>query len=396
VYRRCRSFRLSAGMLALVLYASSAFSEKNQTRGNGQLRWKVDLGQSGYQRYPRKRMVRPLPATVDFAGEETVVVSWTEPDATDVRGGPRIGEPSHLHAIAFDGTTGKVQGKYEWPTLYTQSKVRSGPDGALIMCVGSELRVLDPKLETVRRRQLDESCDKAILLLSPTGKTMLVSSRGSSFRRIQIIDGPSLAVSSAWDEPQSGDLAVRPFAISDSSILGRRGRHGSLCYRALEGNWREYRFTDSSGATIQTTPWWMWFVDDQHLALGTGTKSELVLATPEGREVTRLDMGERRFLCGLETVPSASRFAAVECRLRGIRSEPLDMYPFQAQDQVVVYGGNPPAPVYSLTLKSTSPWNPANIHTSSVALSPDGKLLAVLSDSLLSLYALPQDPRAEK
>jgi hypothetical protein len=81
----------------------------------------------------------------------------------------------------------------------------------------------------------------------------------------------------------------------------------------------------------------------------------------------------------------------IEDRFRGIRSEPLDMYPFTANDQASVYSIKDRRGIFSIKLKGTSPWTPWDIHDNYLALSPDGTSLAVLSDGVLKLYQLPSD-----
>jgi hypothetical protein len=79
----------------------------------------------------------------------------------------------------------------------------------------------------------------------------------------------------------------------------------------------------------------------------------------------------------------------IEGQLRGARNEPLDMYPFYADDRAVVYGIKDDQSDFSLKLQGTSPWTPWHIIENVTALSPDGKSLAVISDGVLQLYTVP-------
>jgi hypothetical protein len=83
------------------------------------------------------------------------------------------------------------------------------------------------------------------------------------------------------------------------------------------------------------------------------------------------------------------RFAIIENSLRGLTNETLDMYAFPSNDRIVVYSIPDRRAIYAVKVKGTSPGAPWEIHRNRVALSPDGVLLAVVSDRVLRVYRLP-------
>ena len=70
----------------------------------------------------------------------------------------------------------------------------------------------------------------------------------------------------------------------------------------------------------------------------------------------------------------------VEGRLRGVKNENLDMYPFYADDRADVYGIKDHHSDFTLKLQGTSPWTPWHIIENVLALSPDGGRLVLISD----------------
>lgn len=130
------------------------------------------------------------------------------------------------------------------------------------------------------------------------------------------------------------------------------------------------------------------FINDEVLAIQVKVTT---VATVRGDVLFQNTLPKGHYF--LRPIPSAGgeRFALKEERLRGLRSEPLDMYPFQSDDRVIVYSIEDSHAIFSLKLRGTSPWSPWSIHDNSVALSPDGTSLALLSDGLLQTYAIPKE-----
>jgi len=75
--------------------------------------------------------------------------------------------------------------------------------------------------------------------------------------------------------------------------------------------------------------------------------------------------------------------------MRGAQNDVLDMYPFYATDNVTVFGTDNERPFISLNLKGTSPWAPWHPVHNVAALSPDGRSLALISDGVLEVFAIP-------
>ena len=79
-------------------------------------------------------------------------------------------------------------------------------------------------------------------------------------------------------------------------------------------------------------------------------------------------------------------------RLRGLRIDTLDMYPFQSEDRVIVYSIPQRGAIFIVKVKGISPWptlTRSHLVWNRIALSPDGQLLGIVSDEGVRVYALP-------
>jgi hypothetical protein len=119
--------------------------------------------------------------------------------------------------------------------------------------------------------------------------------------------------------------------------------------------------------------------------------SAITVATVHGSVVFRVTPAKKHLFSTAKSSAAGETFAVVEGQLRGLHSEPLDMYPFYSDDRAVVYSIKARSAIFSVKLKGTSPWTPWDIHDNALAVSPDGMSLAVLSDGLLKLYPLSKE-----
>jgi hypothetical protein len=106
--------------------------------------------------------------------------------------------------------------------------------------------------------------------------------------------------------------------------------------------------------------------------------------------IFKVQLTKNRLFGNVASSRSGERFAIMEDTLRGIQSEPLDMYPFASADQIVVYSIPDRRAIYSVKVEGRSPWTPWKGHLNLFALSPEGTLLAVICDDILRVYSLPK------
>jgi hypothetical protein len=79
-------------------------------------------------------------------------------------------------------------------------------------------------------------------------------------------------------------------------------------------------------------------------------------------------------------------FGVVEERLRGLKSEALDMYPFPSPEQFVVYRISDQRQVFRVKVEGISPWFPKNV-IEKFAISPKGDLVAIMTNGVIRAYA---------
>jgi hypothetical protein len=174
-------------------------------------------------------------------------------------------------------------------------------------------------------------------------------------------------------------------STSDRWIAGSCGDPSDLCVREIGQPWRPFHIAwKDVNARVTTAP--VQFVNDDTFVI---ERSPVIVAKVDSSVLFSVEIPKGRTCIPVKPT-GGSRFAVVEGRFRGLKSAPLDMYPFLTADRVAVYSLSEPHVVYALKLEGTSPWSPWAKHFDDLAISPDGNLLAVVSDGVLKVYRLPQ------
>ena len=351
--------------------------------------WEVDLKQFGYLAFQRKQM-RPLRPSAEFTDTEHVAVGWVSPDTnqSNKQTYPRWGGAAHLHVVLLDAKSGRKEYDTEWPTSYTATAPFYGlADGRLVICADNSLQLLSPTFDVLRQEQLPNkaACSKFILKSSPSRQTLLLSSVSEHIRQLQLLHTDTFQRIRSWTETLGDASNGETVSISDSLMAGYCGRPRQLCLREFDGTWHPFepggvntRMADRE--RIPTS-----FVENKILVIGT---NPAVVANVDGARLFNIELPKRHYLLLPISATGGNRFAVIEGRLRGVRSEPLDMYPFQANDRALVYSIKTGKQEFSLKIQGTSPWTPWHIREAFLALSPDGVHLAVISEGVLRAYHL--------
>ncbi len=347
--------------------------------------WKVDVRQFGYVSSPRKA-VRPTRLSVAFTDNGHIAIAWTSPDRTESNKNkePHWGDAAHAHVIVIDGNTGQREGEKEWPTPFTYASpaLAGVSEGKFLICTDNALRVLSATLNVVHEQQLPShsTCNP-----SPSGHTLLVVSLAEHNHQMKVMDTETFNVLSSWTEQTPvGEATI---SISDYWLLGYCGEPAELCVRRVDERWQALHVTGIETRMDHRVRIPASFVNDEVLAIRSKATT---LATVHGATLFQITPASKQLFWGPPLPsPGGESFAIVEGQLRGARIEPLDMYPFYADDRAVVYGIKDHHSDFSLKLQGTSPWTPWHIIENIVALSPDGKSLAVISDGVLQLYTVP-------
>lgn len=351
--------------------------------------WKIDVSQFGYERYPR-RMVRPLRLFVDFTDNDHVAIAWVNPDTTkeNRKQDPRVGELAHLHVIILDAKTGRKQIQKEWSTPYYPIPRLFGiPDGRLLICTDSFLRLLSPILDVVREQGLPNhaTCTKVGFQRSPSRRTLLLSTLAEHSRQMELLDAETFATLSSWTELWKAATQKGTVGLSDDWLVGYCGERIELCVRRFDKPWQPFHpaglDTEMPGRVRIPTS----FVSNELLAI-VGKVAAVI--NVNGKVLFEVKVEKKHWLQLPVTAAGGEKFVVIESRLRGLRSEPLDMFPFQSDDRAIVYSIKDHRTDFSIKLEGTSPWTPWHIHDNSLSLSPDGASLAMVSDGVLTIYVL--------
>jgi hypothetical protein len=396
-YFRQTGMVLVAVAVAFTCYIRPRAQEPEQTSTEGHLLWKVDVQQFGYERFPRKN-VRPLRLAANFVDNDHVAIAWVTPDTTPEsrRNPPKVGELARLHAVILDAKTGLKQSQKDWQTPYRPDPRLLGlPDGRVLICNDNSLRLLSLSLDIVRQQDAPNhgTCSNLRIQLSPSRNTLLLSIHAEHSRYLELLNAQTLAALSNWSEDQGIEVvSSETAAFSDHWLVGYCGVPVDLCLRRFGEDWHPLRIHGLDTRMDKRSRIPVSFVRDDVLTIGSKVTT---VATVSGEVLFQITLPKGHYLLSPVTSAGGERFAVIEGQLRGLTSEPLDMYPFPSNDRALVYSIKDRHAIFSLKLKGTSPWTPWNIHEDVLAFSPDGTSLAVLSDSLLTVYTLPKDSKSQ-
>jgi hypothetical protein len=351
--------------------------------------WKTDVRQFGYESFPRK-MVRAIGLSVAFIDNSHLAIAWIDPDRTknNKHREPRLGDAAHARVVVVDASTGRKEVEKEWPTqfAYRSPVLASLSDGTFMVCTDDALRIVSATLNLVKEQELPSRSE---CIPSPSGRTLLIITLSEHSAQLKLMHTQTFEIVSSWTEQlAAGAMSVSETKISDHWLLGYCGTPIEICVRRIDEGWHPLRVTGiQTSVTDKRRRISASFISDEVLAIRDKVTT---LATVNGSMLFQISTVDKH-LFGSSPVSSSNgeRFVLAEGRLRGIESEPLDMYPFYADDRATVYDIRDRHSDLSLKLRGTSPWTPWHTIFNVLALSPDGSSLALISDGVLEVFAIP-------
>jgi hypothetical protein len=293
-----------------------------------------------------------------------------------------------MRVVILDVETGRKQREKEWATPYDPVRFYGLSDGGALVCTGNVLRLFSANLELVREQELPSksACANPALPvqrgISPSGRTLLLGALSGSDREMTLVDVDTFAVFSQWSEE-----GWTTGAVSDHWLVGYCGERRDVCLRKISEPWQPFHPLGLSRQIIEARRGPTSFLSDETLLVEGG--NSLAAVTTQGAILFQTSLPQNHVFGWPVVSAGGERFAVIDERFRGLRSEPLDMYPFPADDHALVYSIPHRRAIYAVKLKGTSPWSPWTVHDNELALSPDGALLGVLSDGVLRVYRVP-------
>jgi hypothetical protein len=351
--------------------------------------WQLDLQPFGFVR-PKAEWLATN-ARISFTSGETLVPAWLSPDDRAVPVPPgftrRQLPQRRLEALFLDAATGNVRTKKEWPTGWQGDLIPAGGGRFVVRTVNDGATLYSPTFDQLLRFQAGST-----LSVSPDAKTVLVKEeRGPSLYTFRWIDLGSLQLLRGWDENGRENAWNGPEGIN---LPG--GKMGPICddvmmlplppvgflIRNLNGPWRLVRV------------WrWRWFPEFQFV------NRELLAVWFRGREyncesyfsLIRTDGAvlldrdfSSRFLRRPEISADGRRIALPILRGHG-GSAFFDIGQKYSLSSIQVY--DVPSRKWICTL---SPKDAATKRLGGLGISPDGSLLALISqDGILRMFKIP-------
>jgi len=343
--------------------------------------WQIDIRKYGYN----ASSVTNRFSVIDFTDSGHLAVAWLTLDDPTV--GRKIGlltpTPAHLHVIVLDSMTGQIESQHTWSTPSSPARFLGIPDGNFLICTGGMLRLFSPTFNVIQAQNIssDSSCSKGFFAsldgVSPSRRSLLLSDHSSRLsQQNDLIDTGSFARLNAWTE----NVLVR--SISDHWLMAYCGQQREMCIREADKSWQPLQLTSMPTKNVGAL-----FVSDETMLIEARNKMAVVAV--DSTELFQMELPKNRSFGEARSSTDGDRFAVMENRLRGIRNEFLDMYPFDSNDRAVVFSIANRRAIYAVKVNGISPWRPLLDQNDPFALSPDGTLLAVRFNGILTIYRLP-------
>jgi hypothetical protein len=344
------------------------------------------VGYTGFAPKQEQWGLNLSPNPLCFSENKVLIATFiTREDVTTLarRDQPSEHLPLKLHGIFLDADAGKVRATKEWSITRPRGGAIAAGDGRFAILAPELVALYSPSLELVKDFKLSSEQQSHLwnFYPSPTGKSILVEYHNpeSSF---QWIEGSSLQPQPTWNDSLPGvsisdkELAFfrSPYIKSKGSathevlIRPRDGPERVVC-RVLVGQ------GDSCGSPE--------FVSNDVLALSMPHGLSLVPKTG-GDALLKANFRDDEWL-GRPLHPSADgkRFAVAIWAHKG-GSAFFDISSHNVLKRIVVYDLQSRQAVYTLDGKKQRISD-----VSGLALSPDGSLMAILTDGVVAVYRVP-------
>jgi len=366
-------------------------AERKASSGTGGPIWSVDLRSIGFTGFAPKQETWGLhlrPNPLCFIDSKALIATFiTREDVTTLarRDQPGEASPLRLHAIFLNAGAGKVQATKEWPITRSRGGVVATGDGRFAVLTPAMIAAYSPSLELVKDFRLSSQQQSHLwnFHVSPSGKSILVEYHYPE-AAYQWLNSDSLQPQDAlWSESMpvlsvSDDNEIASFRdtyakaerinIFEALIQPRNGAERTVC-RTFAGQ------VASCGDPE--------FVSNDVLALVMPHGFNLVSKTG-GDALLKVSFRDDEWL-GRPLYPSADgkRLAVTVWEHKG-GSVFFDISSHSVLKRIVVYDLHNRQVVCTLDAKQQKIKD-----VSGVALSPDGSLVAVLTDGIVKVYQVP-------
>ena len=364
--------------LPLIFIAIAPFAQcKASPVGPDRPLWRLDLGFAGLARQPN---LYESPLAIGFVDSDTLVVAWF---VSHLPPSPRLAEPATLKAVYINANTGKVRSKSEWAATSRPLEVDITPAGNLLVRTGQTLHLFSPELKPLNKKEFTTSAVFG-LTVSPDGARALVCPVSQVSSPAQLLDTDTLQ---ALD---TVPVVVRcgNYFVGNKFILARGDKDSEIFVRTPGEPWHPLPLLSPADGIEPTRHAHYIFLNENVLAADSSFCSQAFsILTIEGKTLSTVKLPERRCWGSIATSRGGQYFGVPEERLRGIKNETLDMYPFPSPEQFVVYRLADLKEVFRVKVEGISPWFPKRL-VQKYAISPDGGRVAIMSNGVIRAYAV--------
>jgi hypothetical protein len=394
---KARTAGHSAVMLILLLFvplrccgqSDNSSKPENQNRTPA---WSRSSEQVGYNAAPRNFSFRVGGhfVKVQFMDNKRLALAWVTPDKPIKRQAGRIRVPSHLHLSVLDAQTGQQLVTHEWPCTSQPSNLSYTATGEWLLGSGDSIVLYSSSFEKVRDlRDVEPNIN-----LTPSARLFFTSVTGPQGSRLsELRNSGTFELVDSWND--AGDPKTYITTYSDRFVLAAvAGWHGfeEFLIREIGKDWRPFLRTSQESPPFMAPRYA--FLNEDTLLLLAG--DQLLAETVTGQELLRQKFHNHELpfdlMSNLAISRSGDRFALVLQRTKGFENEMMD-FKRLADGRVTVYSLAEKASIVSVPVSGQgffldfSAWN-------TIALSPEGLLLAIASDKNVRVYALPPDAQA--
>jgi hypothetical protein len=348
--------------------------------------WRVDLRSVGFTGFaPEKETwglhLRPNPLC--FSDDKVLIATFiTREDLTILarRGQPGEPLPLRLHGTFLDAEAGKVESTKEWSITRPRGGIIAVGGGKFAVLTPEMIALYLPSLEVVRDLKLSAEQQSHLwdFRSSPTGKSIVVEYHYPE-ASYQWIDTNSLL-------PQPISIPTVAFSISDDDVaivrnpfIQSKGFLAEVLIRTADGPWRTVcRVLPGQPGHCGSPE----FISNEVLALLMPHELSLISKT-SGDALFKATFRDDEWLGPrLNASADGERFAVTVWAHKGGNTF-SDVGSHSVLKRIVVYDLPSGQAIYTLDAKRQ------NIRdVSGVALSPNGSLMAILTDGVVEVYRI--------
>lgn len=385
---RCSVYSIVAALAALFGLLGSAAAQGAADRKPV---WQTDAQKFGL---PKPRISMEWPkilvsrSSFGFLNNTILLVSWITPDAPlpplpkRKKYSPLPVVPAHLHVLFLDAKTGTKLREHDLPVPSAPTELLINHSGNLMVRAGDSVRLYAPDFRVLNEVELQSLDFVPSAQISPDGRRIMLHSRQKQSAKLEILDTSDLRlIDSLLGNPSSCD-----YQLGNDFVLGACFHPQEfLIYRTgKEPQLLEFLMMDRHGSGFLPL---VRLTNDDTLIPISGRRMAAV--NMHGRLLFTDTLPKRYLFFSTTTARDSERFAVEISHLRGLTVPNLDMYAFGSPYQLRVYSLKRQESIFAVKLKGMSPWTPWKIVLNSFALSPDGSLLAILTNDSVRVYELP-------